>query len=123
MQKKTLLYFTASAVATADELADIKALDVLTKAPFDVRVMNAEVADNMGVDPATSKPILRPADYAEGAVPDAYSELPKLGINLPFGAALVLNGDEIEIGDTTYRFTVFDGVITNVEVLPDQEGL
>lgn len=106
-----VLYFTAGPVPTTEEKADIDALNKLTGAPYTVGVRNRLVSQNFGAgaeacdmvagtppsgEPWASKPVFTAANAAEGY-------------------AAVYDGMEVEIGETTYTFTVVDGVITAID--------
>lgn len=110
---KKVIYFTAGAVPTAGELADIAVLNSLSGPEYVVNVSNGAVGSGLGT--------IEASDYAAGTVPGAYSAVPVFSItNPPRPASMiatqarVFNGQVLVIGPTTYTFTVAGGVITAI---------
>ena len=117
---KRVFFFTAGLLPTADELAIIGRIQSMCEAPFVVTVMNSQASPNYGT-PAV-------ADYVAGEIPTAYDEVPVFDVdepprpdNLPETAAIVMDGQAIEVAVSgTYTnsvsFVVEDGEIVGVEL-------
>lgn len=105
---KRILYFTAGAALTEQEKADIEALNALAEPQYRVTVHNGDV------DPD----YLVPGDFAAGAVPDDYEELPVFdpenppGPELPDTQAIVTDGQSLEVEGGTVTLAVEDGVVS-----------
>jgi hypothetical protein len=110
---RKIIYFTASAVPTAQELAAIDTLNALGGQQYQVNVSNATVDSGLGG--------IEASDFVAGSAPTDYSAVPVFDVNNPprpasmiAAQAVVYDGQALVIGATTYTFTVTDGVITAI---------
>jgi len=121
MATKKIIYFTAGSVVTSAEKADIAALNALAVPAYSVQVSNGSVPAGLGKT-SDGGPVLETCDYVAGSAPAEYSDLPTFDPDDPpapdVGAsrAVVADGQEIEIGGTTYTFTITGGAITAIAV-------
>jgi len=114
---KRIIYFTAANVATSAELLDIAELEGIVAPQFELTVYNGAASPNYGAGIAD-------ADYVAGTVPDAYDTpetYPVFDADappfvLPAAQAIIADEDVIDIGGTTYTFTVVDNVVTAIVV-------
>lgn len=113
---KKIIYFTAGAVPTVGELADIAVLNSLSGPEYVVNVSNGAVDSGLGT--------IEASDYAAGTVPVDYSAVDVFSLtNPPAPASLigtqavVYDTQALVIGPTTYTFTVVAGVITAIAVV------
>jgi len=132
MATKKIIYFTAGAVATSGEKADIEALNALCEPAYSLSVANGSVPDNLGMTPNLDPdpepedpefvPLLQACDYVAGTVPSAYDGRDEIDPDAPpppdVGAdrAVISDGDVITIGEETFTFTIVDGEVTAIVV-------
>lgn len=114
-----ILYFTAGAVPTTEEKADIAALESLVAPAYliGVRAANANPSYGAGAEQT---------DMVAGSPPltgvgEAYEETPVFDPDSALeGFATILDGQEIVIAGTgTFAFTVVDGAITDIVLTPE----
>ncbi len=111
---KTIVYFTAGSKPTADELADIAALNALAEQPYIVLVANGAQNAKYG---ETNR--LIPCDYAAGTIPTIYDAIPEFDIdsppnpgNLPDNQGVVTDGETFAVTGGTVTIHVAAGVVT-----------
>jgi len=114
-------YFTASEKATADELADIAALNALSNDPYEILVRNGAQSNSYGAGPDAT-------DYVAGTIPDEYSDtedFPVFDVDNPpvpgldDTQAVVSDGEALTVPvtgtyATTATVTVVDGAVTAI---------
>jgi hypothetical protein len=121
---KKVIYFTAGAVATAEELEEITAIRAYTGPLLDLTVSNGAILPNLSGDPENEDdPRIQESDFVAGTIPEAYSGVDELdpdniGPALDVGSdkAVVTDGQVITIEAATYTFTIVDGAITDITV-------
>lgn len=102
MATKKIVYFTAGAVATAPEKADIAALNALTIPGYQVQVSNAAVPAGLGKD-ALGDDVLEACDFVAGTIPSDYAEVDVIDPSsppapaLPSDQAVVADGGAIAV--------------------------
>lgn len=113
-----VIYFTAGAIATSGELADIAKLNVAAVAPLEVVVRRGD-----GVGSQEYGAGEEAADYVAGTPPAPYNVALDYPAALgPLGAALgplqavVTNGQEIAVTGGTATITVVNGEITEIVI-------
>lgn len=116
-----VIYFTAGAIATSGELADIAKLNVAAVAPLEVVVRRGD-----GVGSQEYGAGEEAADYVAGTPPAPYDDPEDYPVadpdNPPLGAALgplqavVIDGQEIAVTGGTATITVVDGEITEIVI-------
>lgn len=123
---KRILFFSAGRTLTEAEAASVDMIRQQAEKPYDVIVLNSEASSMYGHG-------LIQADFVAGDeenIPDGYKgdpeaepPVPAVPVydpeepptpDLPETQAVVSNGDELTIGETTYTFTVAGGVITAI---------
>jgi hypothetical protein len=120
MATKKIIYFTAGAVATVGEKADIAALNALCVPAYSVNVSNGSVAPHLGN--SGGSPILEASDFVAGTVPEGYEEVDVIDPDAPPAPdvgdtrAVIEDDQVITIGAATYTFTIAAGVITAIVV-------
>ena len=115
-----IIYFTAGPFVTEEEQADIDALNALCEPRFELQVHNSLVLPGRGHD-SSGDPIIEACDYVAGAVPDEYDGIGEIDPDAPpppieDDEAIVSDGQQLEIGENTYTFSVVDGAITGISV-------
>lgn len=97
-----IIYFTASAVASEQELADIAALNTMAEPPYLVQVSNASIPAGLGKD-GSGADITEACDFVAGTIPAAYSGVAEFDIDnppapeLPADQAVVSNGGTVPV--------------------------
>lgn len=114
-----IIYFTAGAVATTDEKADIDKLNALTEVPFEVVVRRGDSVGTYSYGAG-----LEASDYVSGTVPTAFNARPVVDPDnppsgLPATQAIVSNAQALAVPvtgtyTTTATFTVAGGAITGI---------
>lgn len=124
-----IVYFTAGAVPTVEEAADIEALNALTQPPYAVKVSNGSVPPNLGMRPNPDPdpepedpeivPVLMDCDFVAGTIPADYDGLPVFDPQnppdpnpLPGNQAVVTDGQELEVEGGTVTLSVEDGIVS-----------
>lgn len=132
MATKKIIYFTAGASVTAEEKADIDALNALTVPAYSLKVANSAVLPNLGMMPnqdpdpepeaPENVPVLMACDLVAGTIPDEYAGKDEIDPDAPPAPdvgedrAVVADGQVITVGEETFTFTVADGTITAIVV-------
>jgi len=130
MATKKIIYFTAGAVLTAGEKADIEALNALCEPAYSLNVANGAVSANLGMtpnpDPEPEDPALVPllaeCDFVAGTIPGDYATKDEIDPDHPplpdvdESHAIVADEQVITIGEETFTFTVAGGEITAIVV-------
>lgn len=125
MATKLLLFFTANQQMTASEKVNFDRLVKVSEKPFDIVVINKERGSaNYG----EGRPI--PADFISGVAPlpeyidgegvPIYTQVdPDFPVipNMPSDMATVSNGEQFEVGGTTFEYEVVDSKIVNIKVV------
>ena len=103
-----IIYFTASIVPTAQEVADIEAINASIHT---LNVSNASVDNGLGT--------VEECDFVAGSVPDEYSDKPIYDPSsgeLEDDQAIVTDGDTVAIGDVTATLAVEDNAVTGASI-------
>lgn len=106
-----IVYFTAGAVPTSGELADIAKLNAAAEAPYVVLVSSAKGDTKYGEH-------LIDADYVAGTPPTAYSAVPTIDpdnmpiLGLPDTSGVVTDGQTFAVTGGTVTMHVADNVVT-----------
>lgn len=127
-----IIYFTAGAVVTPEEIADIDALNALCEPAYSLKVANAAVLPNLGMTPnpdpepdpedPANVPVLMDCDLVAGTIPDDYSGKDEFDLDAPpdpdvgEDRIIIADGQVVTIGEETFTFTVEDGEITAIAV-------
>lgn len=116
-----VIYFTAGAIATAPELAEIAKFNAAAVAPLEVVVRRGD-----GVGSQEYGAGEEAADFVAGTPPAPYDDAEDYPVadpdNPPLGGALgplqavVTNGQEIEVTGGTATITVVAGEITEIVI-------
>lgn len=114
---KTVLFFTADAIPTAEETAKIAEFNELAEARFRILVANGKANAKYG-----EVNRLIPCDFVYGGTPSEYSELPVFDPSAEGGKflptqAIVNDGDTFTVADKQFKATVTNNVIVLSEVV------
>lgn len=119
---KKVIYFTAGAVPTVEELAAIAALTARSGAALELAIRNASESQNIGIG-------VEACDYLSGTRPTAYANTTtypatpsSLGISNGTTSAVVIQGTPVTGVTMTgtagagksAAFTIVNGVITTI---------
>jgi len=112
-----IIYFTAGAVATAEELSEIAALNALAETPYLVQVSNAAVPAGLGKDSEGAE-IIEQCDFVAGSIPAAYSEIAEFdpqnppAPDLPDDQAVVTDGGTLNVDGVSVTLAVSGNAVT-----------
>lgn len=118
---KKIIYFTAGAVVTSGEKADIAALNALAEPAYQVQVSNGSVLPNLGKTDEGGN-VIEASDYVAGTIPDDYEGIDVFDPDAPpppdvgTDKAIVADAQVLTLGEETFTFTIEDGEITAIAV-------